>query len=123
MFNLSEVVSTLFKARNVAHELHLKSKSFAEHLALEELYDSLLPLTDDFAESYQGTYGISTQSYEEFNKQFSMNAYSFIVELLDYVTATKLLIVSSNLGSQLENIFDEIIATVSKTKYKIENLK
>jgi DNA-binding ferritin-like protein len=123
MFNLSEVVSTLFKARNIAHELHLKSKSFAEHLALEELYDSLLPLTDGFAESYQGTYGIATQSYEEFNKQFSLNAYSFIVELLDYVTTTKLLIVSSNLGSQLENIFDEIIATVSKAKYKIENLK
>ena len=40
--------------RTAAHQLHLTSTSYAQHVALDEFYTGLVPLVDSFAEVYMG---------------------------------------------------------------------
>ena len=49
-------VALLFLARDIAHRVHLKTKSFSEHMALNEFYNDIVEHADDFAEAYQGCY-------------------------------------------------------------------
>jgi len=54
----TKLVSLLFNARTNAHIAHLQTKSYAQHIALNELYEGILDIADSFAESAQGTQGI-----------------------------------------------------------------
>ena len=56
MIKAEEFVSRGLLARDLAHLAHWKTKSYAEHKALNEFYDSLLELIDGFVEQYQGYY-------------------------------------------------------------------
>jgi hypothetical protein len=111
------LVQKMFEARQVAHNLHLKSKSFAEHKALNGFYDGLLEHIDDFVETYQGQYGLLGDS-------------EFAVEGVDDATGyledcAKLFAVGrdSLKDSHLKNIMDEVIALTYKTIYKLKFLK
>ena len=55
---VSKLLSLLFNSRNQAHILHLQTRSFAGHKALNGYYDGIIPLADKYAETYQGKYGI-----------------------------------------------------------------
>jgi len=46
-------VGKMFHIRDIAHVLHLKSHSYAEHKALNGFYDSILNFTDSVAEMMQ----------------------------------------------------------------------
>lgn len=50
-------VAEAFALRTATHQLHLASRSYAEHVALGEYYDGLLDLIDQYAEVYQGLTG------------------------------------------------------------------
>lgn len=54
----AEFVLRCFHARTAAHILHLKTRSYATHKALNDFYDAIIPLVDAFAEAYQGGYGL-----------------------------------------------------------------
>ena len=54
----ADFVGTLFLARDVAHSVHLNTRSYAKHVALNEFYDSIVDLADKFAEAYQGRHGM-----------------------------------------------------------------
>ena len=53
-----EMVMRLFHARTAAHVAHFQTRSYAEHKALNEFYDEIVDATDDFAETYQGVFGL-----------------------------------------------------------------
>jgi hypothetical protein len=40
--------------RTAAHMMHLSAPSYARHIALNEFYDGLLDLADEYAEVYMG---------------------------------------------------------------------
>jgi hypothetical protein len=44
----------LFLARDVTHSVHLNTRSYAKHKALNKFYVGIIELADDFAEAYQG---------------------------------------------------------------------
>ena len=54
----ADFVGTLFLARDVAHSVHLNTRSFAKHSALNSFYDEVVELADKFAEAYQGRHGL-----------------------------------------------------------------
>ena len=54
----ADFVGTLFLARDVAHSVHLGTRSFSKHMALNEFYDNIVDLADKFAEAYQGRHGL-----------------------------------------------------------------
>ena len=49
-----EFILTLLHAVTNTHILHLRSKSYAEHMALGAFYEALPALVDEVAESIQG---------------------------------------------------------------------
>lgn len=51
-----QFVAMVFLARDLAHRAHLKTRSYAEHMALGEFYEGVIPLADSFAEAYQGQF-------------------------------------------------------------------
>ena len=41
-----------------AHILHLTTRSYAEHVALQNFYENIGDLVDSFVEAFQGKYGL-----------------------------------------------------------------
>lgn len=56
MNKAEQFVSIALRDRDEAHIAHWKTKSYAEHKALNEFYDELLEAIDGFVEQYQGYY-------------------------------------------------------------------
>ena len=52
-----KAIQKMFEARDCMHLLHLNTKSYAEHKALDSFYIDWLELVDSFIETYQGKYG------------------------------------------------------------------
>jgi hypothetical protein len=118
--NIKNLVQKLFEARQVAHNVHLQTKSYSCHKALNSFYDDLLGFTDKFIETYQGQYGIIT-GYEK----IEINPVTEIEEYLE--DCAKIFILGrdgmKNSNSHLKNILDEIVALTYQTLYKLKNLK
>ena len=57
MTKAEEFVGLALLGRDMAHLAHWKTKSYAEHKALNTFYDELLELIDGFVEQYQGYTG------------------------------------------------------------------
>ena len=117
---MKDLIASLFTARDAAHELHLKTRSFAAHLALGDLYNGLVEMVDGLAETYQGKYGLldlTGAPSATFNRQ---DAVTFIRELSSFAENAK---ASFNpADTHLLNDWDTLISLVYKTKYKLENL-
>lgn len=111
------LVQKMFEARQVAHNLHLKTKSFAEHKALGEFYDELLDKVDEFVETYQGQYGIMKDC------EFQVKAVDDPIEYIE--DCAKLFSVGrdSLKDSHLKNIMDEVVSLTYRTAYKLKFLK
>jgi len=54
----NDFIGMLFLARDVTHSVHLNTRSFSKHMALNTFYDEIIELADGFAEAYQGRYGL-----------------------------------------------------------------
>ena len=115
---MNELLSYLLLVRNKAHILHWQSRSFAKHLALGELYDGISDLVDELAEIHMGLSSVPVHP-DTFNRPLSDDPIEFITTLNAYlISMTK--VVEYNDG--LKNKYDELMALVAKTKYKLEKL-
>lgn len=120
--NSASLISSLFWIRDVAHEYHLKTHSYAEHQALGEFYDKLIAKTDELAELIQGRYGLlqSVRPIAPYIEGNERTPQTFISQASTWLEGSKGLLPSE---SYIQNVFDEILAIVFTTKYKIDNLK
>lgn len=114
------VVVNLFHVRTYAHLLHLSSTSYAQHMALDELYNGLPGLIDAWVESYQGLYGRIT-SYPNLSAAFVVNdPVSFVDACITYLKNARY---ETPQDSELQNALDEILALMNSVAYKLKNLK
>lgn len=113
-------VGTLFLARDVAHSVHLNTRSFAKHSALNEFYDSIVDLADKFAEAYQGRHGligpISLMSAKK-----NGNIIEFLEDSLKDVENMRYEVCEKS-DTALQNIIDEIVGQYLSTLYKLKFL-
>jgi Family of unknown function (DUF5856) len=123
---MQHVFQTLFAARDAAHKLHLSTKSFAKHIALDELYKGLQKLTDEIIETWQGKHGqlvAEPGSDDVFMRLFTgpqMNEAAFVSQLAQWVDSSRKTF-SPDDGFLL-NLWDELGALVYRAKFKIDNL-
>lgn len=54
---METLIARIFYARTAAHEVHLLTYSYAEHMATEGFYTAIVEAADDLAEIYQGATG------------------------------------------------------------------
>jgi hypothetical protein len=116
---METLIAGLFAARDVAHRLHLRTRSFAAHMALGGLYDELVDLADALAESYQGKYGLLNLKAADFTFP-ETDAQLFIKELATWAESAKGAIRPDD--THLLNEWDNVITLIYKTKYKLETL-
>jgi hypothetical protein len=113
-------IMRLFHARTAAHILHLKTRSFAAHKALNEFYDALPDLADTLAETYQGQYGL----IDEFPPRYIPQ--SEPLDMLDglraYIQENRCCACDKK-DTHLQNIIDEIVALIDQTTYKLKFLR
>jgi hypothetical protein len=114
---VAALIMQLFHARTNAHVLHLRTRSYAAHKALNEFYDEIVGLTDDLAESYQGRYGI--QDYPELPYKPESDAVMMLRSLRRYIDENRMAMCDH---SELQNAIDEIVTLLNSTIYKLENL-
>lgn len=51
---IEQLIARVFHTRNVSHWSHWRTKSYAEHQALGDFYDSVIDALDPIVEAYQG---------------------------------------------------------------------
>ena len=116
----ADFVGHLFLARDVAHSVHLNTRSFAKHKALQKFYEGIVGLADDFAEAYQGRHGligpISLQTAKK-----NTNIVEFIQDSLDEVEANRYKVCEEK-DTAIQNIIDEIVGLYLSTLYKLKFL-
>lgn len=101
-----------------AHIAHLQTPSFAEHSALNELYEGIVPLVDSFAESFQGIAGKievfpNVKESSTIGLQITGNYYKWLIANQE----------AFGDKPELINQIQEILAFLNKISYKLRELK
>jgi len=120
MSSCAEFVGTLFLARDVAHSVHLNTRSFAKHSALNTFYDEIIDLADKFAEAYQGKYGLIGPIALRSAKK-TTNIVAFLEDQVEELMDMRYKVVDKDC-TPLQNIIDEIFGLYYSTLYKLKFL-
>ena len=116
----AEFVGMLFLARDVAHSVHLNTRSFSKHMALNTFYDEIVDLADKFAEAYQGKHGlIGPISLMGAGK--TSNILDFMQDQVDEIEKIRYEVCDKS-ETALQNIIDEIVGLYLSTIYKLKFL-
>ena len=118
---VAEFIDCILTAAVIAHKMHLRTKSFAEHKALNELYDELPENADAIAEAYQGKMGVILPDIDSVNQAqyLQMNCLDYVNYLISYVETNRQ--VFGNV-SAIQNLVDELLHTLYSAAYKLKFL-
>ncbi|MGL5223127.1 MAG: DUF5856 family protein [Plesiomonas shigelloides] len=116
----ADFVGVLFLARDVAHSVHLNTRSFAKHSALSTFYNEIVELSDTFAEAYQGRHGL-IGPIGLMSAKKTGNIIEFLEESLSEIEGMRYKVCDRN-DTAIQNIIDEIIGLYLTTLYKLKSL-
>ena len=115
---IGQLIARCLHAATAAHVLHLTTRSYATHKALQDFYEALPDLTDKLAESYMGLNGEIENLHAPYVKP--SDPVQLIADFGDWVDAHRDKCCDD---SCLLNIIDEIEALVASTLYKLRFLR
>jgi len=115
---IEELVSRAFTARNVAHLAHWKTKSYAQHVALGDFYDSIIDQIDALVEAYQGQFGLIGNVPLKAPAKAEIT--SFLEDELAWLNENCDGCTKEN--ESLDNLYQNIVATYQSVLYKLKNL-
>ena len=120
MYKAADFVGMLFLARDVAHSVHLNTRSYSKHVALNTFYDSIIDHADAFAEAYQGRHGLMGPiTLHSATKTSNIN--DFLQNQLDEIEKCRYEVVDKS-DSSLQQLIDNIIELYLSTLYKLRFL-
>jgi hypothetical protein len=116
----AEFIGLLFLARDVTHSVHLNTRSYSKHVALNIFYDRIIGAADDFAEAYQGRHGligpITLHSVKKTN-----NVIEFLEDSLKQIEDARYEVCDKS-DSSLQQLIDNIVEVYLRTLYKLKFL-
>ena len=116
----ADFVGMLFLTRDVAHSVHLNTRSYSKHKALRKFYDQIVDLADKFSEAYQGKHGlIGPISLMSANK--TSNILAFMQDQVEEIEKVRYEVVDRT-ETALQNIIDEIVGLYLSTIYRLKFL-
>ena len=117
---IADFIGMLFLARDVVHSVHLNTRSYAKHKALQKFYENIIDVADDFAETYQGRYGligpISLMSAKK-----TTNVIEFLEGQLAEIEDVRYSICDKT-DTPLQQLIDNIVELYLRTLYKLKFL-
>lgn len=111
------IINCFFDIKHNAHPLHLETNSYAQHMALNSLYEDIIGIADRFVESYQGKYGIF-KNYENI-MVYKGNPIDYVKMKVEYMENER----NGIKEGYLQQILDEGIELMYSTLYKLKELK
>jgi hypothetical protein len=118
---ISDLLALLFHSRDFAHRAHLRTTSYAAHMALGDFYEELPELIDSFTEAYQGRYGIVDIPYVSAPSSATADPCETLQEHLRLVEAVRHTALTKT-DSALQSKIDDIVCLYLTTCYKLKNL-
>ena len=115
--DIAKAVGIMFLSRTMSHMAHLKTKSYATHIALNDFYDGVIDLADNLIEAAQGQYGILDVPFV--NASGNVNDPIGMLQGHLKQLETTMSMVDED---YLMNIFQEIQSLYRSTLYKLVNL-
>jgi hypothetical protein len=115
-----DFVGVLFLARDVTHSVHLNTRSYSKHKALQRFYENIIELADNFAEAYQGRHGLMGPITLQTAKK-TTNVVQFLENQLEEIEADRYKICDKD-DSVIQNLIDEIAALYLSTLYRLRFL-
>jgi DNA-binding ferritin-like protein len=118
MENCALFLATMLHSATNTHFFHWSTDSYAKHKAFAKYYDSIIDLTDTFAESYMGKYGKFTAFPSVYHQP--KDPIRYMESLQNFVKEARQDLPQD---SELQNIIDEIADLINSTTYKLKFLK
>jgi hypothetical protein len=119
-YKAADFIGLFFLARDVTHSVHLNTRSYAKHKALQKFYTNIIDLADSFAEAYQGRNGlvgpISLMSAKK-----TSNVIEFLENQLAEIESVRYDVCDKD-DAPLQNLIDGIIELYLSTLYKLRFL-
>jgi DNA-binding ferritin-like protein len=116
----NDFVGMFFLARDVTHSVHLNTRSYSKHKALQKFYENIIGLTDNFAEAYQGRNGMIGAITLQSSKK-TANVTEFLEDQLEDIEKYRYEVCGKD-DSALQNLIDEIIGLYLSTLYRLKFL-
>ena len=116
----AQLMGLLFLGRNVAHSVHLNTRSYSKHVALNIFYERIIGAADDFAEAYQGRNGLIGPIAIPAAKK-TTNIIEFLQTQLDEIEKCRYEVVDKS-DSSLQQLIDNIVELYLTTLYKLRFL-
>ena len=107
---MAELLGMFFLARDVAHSVHLNTRSFAKHIALQ----------DGLAEAYQGRHGLVGPIAIQGTKK-ATNVTEFLQAQVVEIESARY-VVCDKTDSAIQNLIDGIVELYLSTLYKLRFL-
>jgi len=115
-----DFVGMLFLARDVTHSVHLNTRSYSKHKALQKFYENIIERADAFAEAYQGRNGLMGAISLSSAKK-TANVIEFLEGQLKEIEANRYKICDKD-DSTMQQLVDNIIELYLTTLYKLKFL-
>ena len=115
-----DFVGLLFLARDVTYSVHLNTRSYSKHVALNIFYDRIIGAADDFAEAYQGRHGL-IGPITLHSAQKTSNVIEFLQDSLAQIEASRYEICDKT-DTSLQQLIDNIVEIYLRTLYKLRFL-
>jgi hypothetical protein len=113
-------IGMLFLARDVTHSVHLNTRSYSKHKALQKFYENIIDRADTFAEAYQGRRGL-IGPIALMSAKKTENVVAFLEDQLAELEAMRY-DVCDKTDTPLQNLIDSIIELYLSTLYKLKFL-
>ena len=116
----AQLMGVLFLGRNVAHSVHLNTRSYSKHVALQTFYDSVIDVADAFAEAYQGRNGLIGPIAIPAAKK-TTNIIEFLQDQLEEIEKGRYDVCDKS-DSTLQQLIDNIVELYLTSIYKLKYL-
>jgi len=117
MTKIEELISRVFQARNIAHREHLKTDSYAKHMALGQFYDDVIESIDEIIEVHQGRHELIGDFIVK--DQLPKNVTAYLIAEAAWIENTRN---SFDTCPAVLNLIDGLAAVYLRAVYKLTNL-
>jgi hypothetical protein len=117
---IGKLFGLLFLTRDLAHKFHLASKSYAEHMILNDFYHEIIENADSLIESYQGKFGLV--DIPRLNNDAKPTSLETLRTHSKYIEDTRYKALDKS-EAAVQSLVDVVLTTFYSAIYKLENLK
>lgn len=116
---IEDLITRVFATRNAAHLEHWRTKSFAQHMALGDFYDSIIDNIDSIVEAHQGVFDLVDVGDLPAQKKVK-NIVDRLEEDLLFIGQNRQKL--SNKLPAIDNLLQDLEHTYMSALYKLKNL-